>query len=90
MGNPPVDICRDSFRYCLFLAPDEKQPVMSEEENIEQSPEDGKSEKPEEVHSNISPEQTITLAELSNQTSEITKIRNPQHGSTSIPILICT
>ncbi len=40
---------------------------MSESQNIEQSPEDGKSERPEEVHSNISP------AECSNQTSEISK-----------------
>ena len=73
MDNPPVDICSDSFRCCLFLAPDEKQPVMSEDQNIEQSPEDGKSERPEEVNENISPEQIIAPAESSNQTSEIPK-----------------
>jgi hypothetical protein len=46
---------------------------MDEGQNIEQSPEDGKSERPEEVNSTISPEEIITPAEFSNQTSEITK-----------------
>jgi hypothetical protein len=58
---------------------------MNEDQNIEQSPEDRKSERPEEVHSNISAEQIITPAELSNQTSDIRnpKIRNRKHGSSS-------
>jgi hypothetical protein len=47
---------------------------MPEEQNIEQSPEDGKSERPkEEVNENISQEQIITPAEFSNQASEIPK-----------------
>ncbi len=46
---------------------------MPEEQNIEQSPEDGKTESPEEVNSTISQEQIIASAEFSNQTSEILK-----------------
>ncbi len=46
---------------------------MPEEQNIEQSPEDEKTERPEEVNSTISQEQIIASAEFSNQTSEILK-----------------
>ncbi len=46
---------------------------MDEDQNIEQGPKDSKSERPEEVKENISPEQIITPAEFSNQTSEIPK-----------------
>ena len=46
---------------------------MTENQNIEQSLEDGKTERPEEVNSTISQEQIIASAEFSNQTSEILK-----------------
>jgi hypothetical protein len=46
---------------------------MSEEQNIERSAEDGKSESPEEVHSNILLEQIISSVESSDQTSAIPK-----------------
>ncbi len=62
-----------AFAIAYFWHQVKSKPVMSESQNIEQSPEDRKSESQEEVHSNISPEQTITPAELSNQTSEIPK-----------------
>jgi hypothetical protein len=39
----------------------------------EQSPEDGKSERPEDVTENISQQETIALTEFSNQTSKISK-----------------
>ncbi len=61
---------------------------MTGDQNIEQSREDGKSERPEEVHSNISPKQIITPAELSNQASvnpdldQNLQIRNKRNGST--------
>ena len=46
---------------------------MPEEQNIEQSPEDGKSERPEEVNENISPQETIKQSEPQIETSEIPK-----------------
>src|SRR6478609_6518216 len=45
---------------------------MSEEKNIDESPEDGKTGSPEEVNSPISQEQTIEQAETINPTSDIT------------------
>ncbi len=71
MDDPPVDICSDSFRCCLFLAPGEKQPVMSESQNIEESTEDEKSERQEEVTENISPQEPIEQTEAQIETSDI-------------------
>jgi hypothetical protein len=46
---------------------------MSEEQNVEQSPEDGKSESPEEVNENISSLETIEQNEPQIEKSEIPK-----------------
>jgi hypothetical protein len=46
---------------------------MSEEKNIEQSPEDGECERPEEVNENISQQQTIKQSETQIEKSEIPK-----------------
>jgi hypothetical protein len=44
---------------------------MSEEQSVEQSREDGKSERPEEVNENISPQETIEQSEAQIETSGI-------------------